>query len=449
MAQSNLEVVISARDNFTATANKVIGSLGRMNAAAGKVGGGIARTAGGLARLGAVVGAVAVGGIAAAAKQAFAFEDSIAGVAKTTDLTREQIQGLALDLRKMATQIPLDVNELAHLAETAGALGVEGADNIKEFARVTALLGVTTDLSADAAADALGHIGTVLGLTSADYEKFGDVLVNLGNKGASTESQIAGIAERAAGGAATVGLATSELLAWSAAIANIGVEAEAGGTNFQKILIEAVKFSAEAGDELDTLAKVSGVTAKEWKKNFGTNPSSALSQFVVGLGKLSQEQQVLALGELGWDNQRTARILLGLASNTDNLTQALTDAGVGAEGALGVEAQKRFDTTASRLKLLKNTVIEAALVFAGDPSDPTTLAGSIGVAAEKLRMALLDPKVIADLEGLGRSVGKAISSIDFDELIATAKGLAAVFKDDVLPILRLAFDAFNALPGPI
>lgn len=423
MASTNLEVVISARDQFSATADRITGKLNNMNVAAGRVGRGVGQVAGGLSRLAFVAGTLAVGGLIASAKAAISFEDAFAGVRKTADLTEGEFTALALSFRKMATGIPISANELARLGEIAGALGIEGAGNIQEFSRVTALLGVTTDLSSEAAATALGHISTVLKLTGADYEKFADVLVQLGNKGASTEAQIAGIAERASGGAATIGLATNELLAWSAAIANIGVEVEAGGTNFQKILIEAVKFAAQGGSELKTLAKVSGVTAAEWKKNFGTNPSSALSQFIVGLGKLNKEQQVLALDDLGWADQRTARILLGLAANTDNLTEAFANAGVAAKGALGVEAQKRFDTIASKLKLLKQNFIEAALVV-GEGFAP-----AIGRAAEKLSAFLQQGENRASLAKFGADLGAALDGIDWKEVLDGAKTFVGLLRD--------------------
>ena len=435
MASTNLEVVISARDQFTGTANRVIGSLNRMNTAAGRVGRGVGQVAGGLSRLAFVAGGVAAAGLIASARAAISFEDAFAGVRKTADLTEAEFTDLAQSFRTMATTIPISANELARLGEIAGALGIEGVANIREFSRVTGLLGVTTDLTADAAATSLGHIATVLRLSGKDYADFADALVNLGNKGASTESQIAGIAERAAGGAATIGLATNELLAWSAAIANIGVEVEAGGTNFQKILIEAVKFAAEGGAELKTLAAVSGVTAAAWKKNFGTDPSSALSQFVVGLGKLSQEQQILALGELGWDNQRTARILLGLAANTDNLTTAFVNAGVASKGALSIEATKRFDTLASKITVLKNNFTEAAITI-GEGFTP-----ALGRAVEKFTAFLALDTTKTSLKQFGADIGAALDGIDWKGVLEGAKTFVGLLKD--------AFTILNALPDQI
>ena len=434
---TSLEIVISGRNQFSGTANNVVNSLNRIQTAAGRVGRGVGQVAGGLGRLGFIAGGVAAAGLLASARAAISFEDAFAGVRKTADLSEAEFIQLAGSFRQMATEIPISANELARLGETAGALGITGVANIREFARVTALLGVTTNLTADAAAESLGHISTILGLTGKDYERFASALVDLGNKGASTEDQIAAIAERAAGGASTINLSTQALLGWSAAIANLGVEAEAGGTNFQKFLIESARFTAESGDELQTLAKVAGMTGKQWKKEFGTDPNSALSQFVVGLGKLNTEQRITALGILGWDDQRMARILLGLAANTGNLTDALSNSAAAWDknSALSEEAQKRFDTVASKLAVLKNGFTEMALLV-GEGFTP-----ALGRAAEKLTAFLALDTTKSSLRAFGEDLGRALDDVNWQGVLDGAKTFVSLL-GDALAIL-------NALPSQI
>ena len=452
MADTSLQIVISAKDQFSATANKVVGSLNRIQGSAGQVGKGVGQLAGGLVRLGAVAATAAAGGLIFAAKAAIDFEDAFAGVRKTADLTEAEFTQLATAFRKMATTIPIGANELARLGETAGALGITGVANIQEFARVTALLGVTTNLTADAAAESLGHISTILKLTGEDYQRFASALVDLGNKGASTEDQIAAIAERAAGGAASLRLSTPDLLGWSAAIANLGVEAEAGGTNLQAFFMDAIKFTAEAGDEMRTLAEVSGLTVAQWKAEFGTNPGSALSQFIVGLGKLNGEQQILALGMLGWDDRRIARALTGLAANTDNLTDALANSNAAwdANTALSVEAQKRFDTLKSKLQILRNNFIEAAMIV-GEGFTP-----ALGRAAEKLTKFLQIDANRTSLRKLGEDIGRAIDAIDWQQVISGAKTFLDIVKTIATALMAipneikaagLAFLGLNKLSG--
>ena len=89
MADPTIQIVISAKDQFSATANRVVGSLNRIQGAAGQVGRGVGQLGAGLARVGAVAATVAAGGLIAAAKAAIDFEDAFAGVRKTADLTED------------------------------------------------------------------------------------------------------------------------------------------------------------------------------------------------------------------------------------------------------------------------------------------------------------------------------------------------------------------------
>ena len=54
MADPTISIVISAKDQFSATANRVVGSLNRIQGAAGQVGRGVGQLGAGLARVGAV-----------------------------------------------------------------------------------------------------------------------------------------------------------------------------------------------------------------------------------------------------------------------------------------------------------------------------------------------------------------------------------------------------------
>src|SRR5690606_12484296 len=164
-----------------------------------------------------------------------AWESALAGVAKTVDGTDAEIAALGDAIRGMSQDIPVAATELAAIAEQAGALGIAKEDIIA-FTEVAATIGVTTDVSSEQAATALGQLSNVLGLTADEYERFASTLVDLGNKGASTESQILSIASRAGAAGELIGLATDETLAWAAAVANPGIGVEAGGSRIQRVL---------------------------------------------------------------------------------------------------------------------------------------------------------------------------------------------------------------------
>ncbi|VTS31897.1 phage protein [Streptococcus pseudoporcinus] len=104
--------------------------------------------------------------------------------------------------------------------------------------------------------------------------------------------------------------------------------------------------------------------AKAWKEK----PITALQEFIKGLGDLDSkgESATKVLDELGLSGVRQSNMLksLGLASKT--LGNAINTSKAWSENtALTNEANKRYETTASKLKMLKNEITDAAIEFGG------------------------------------------------------------------------------------
>ena len=90
-----------------------------------------------------------------------------------------------------------------------------------------ATMAATTNLSSDQAATAFGQISNIMGTATEDFGLgSGSTIVDLGNKGQSTEQQIVEMALRIAPTANQVGLLEHQALGWSNAIASLGINAE-------------------------------------------------------------------------------------------------------------------------------------------------------------------------------------------------------------------------------
>lgn len=360
--QRELAFLLTGKDVSASKAmrgvRKEINELGRIS---GKAAGNISRN---IQRAVVVGGAAAVGAIGYAVKAAMDFESATAGVAKTVD---GDITAIVEGLKEMSSRAPIAYEELAAIAEAGGALGVAKGD-ILGFTDVVAKLGVTTDLTSEAAATALGHLTTTLRLSGPDYEHFGNALVDLGNNGASTESQILGMAESMAGAAAIVDLSKDQLLGWAAALANTGEEVEAGGSSMQRFFLETFKMVNDGGTELKLLAKTAGMTAKDFKRAFDRDASGTLERFLVQLGKLDEGKQVKVLEDLGFTDIRITRALLKLLANTGNLTDSLdlSEKAWAENNAMTKEAEKRFATSASQMKILEDNVRLAAATIGAE-----------------------------------------------------------------------------------
>ena len=475
---TSVEIVLSGRDNFSGTANRVVGSLGRIQSATGKVTAGVGRAASGFSRLGALAAGAAAAGFVAVTKLAIDWESALAGVNKTMDVSPERLQEIGREIRKLATEIPLAATEIAGLAEQAGALGIAEKD-VVEFARVAGTIGVTTNVSAEQAATSLGTLSNVLGLTQKDFERFASTLVDLGNKGASTEAQILAIAERAGAGGRLIGLSTDQVLGWASAVANLGIEVEAGGSSLQTFFFRslmiastgsAIKKFADlagvsvqqftrdvnkggpslkklaevsgltekelkkvltAGEGLDLMAETAGMTGEAFEKAFAEDASGALTKFIEGLAKLAPGEQLSVLKELNLDEIRIGRMMTGLAGSGENLAKSLSiSAKAWAENtAAAEEADKRYGTVASKLALLKNQAIEGALLV-GEGFLP-----ALGRLADRLKKALGTAEGRQAFINLGRDIGVvidritlAIDEIDWTEVKSGAQKFLDVAK---------------------
>lgn len=359
-----LAVKLDLKGNFKAGLRDASRSLLAIDKATGRTQRSLSKFGGNIQK-GITVGlAATTAGFLGVVKAASDYESAFAGVRKTVSATEPQLAELSKQFRDLAKQIPISASELARLGEAGGALGVP-TDQLKEFVRVTALLGVTTNLTADEAADSLGVLGNVLKLTGKEYERFASSLVALGNAGASTERDIVAIAERAGAAGELIGVSTEQILGFSSAVASLGIEAEAGGTAIQKFFIDSAKSIAEGGDELKIFAKTAGVSAKAFQKAFKNDAGGALQDFLEGLGKLPQAQQLAVLEDLGFNDARITRTLLGLANNTKLVSDQMNVANKAFKEntALTKEAEQRFNTFDSQLQITKNVLSDIAITI--------------------------------------------------------------------------------------
>jgi TP901 family phage tail tape measure protein len=313
--------------------------------------------------------ALALGG---AAKAAMDWETAWAGVTKTVNQganeTAEQFSAamgqLESDLRGLATRLPSTHKEIAAVAEAAGQLGIERSA-IAGFTETMVALGVSTDLTADQAATAIAQIENVMGTAQNQTDRFGATLVALGNAGASTESEILSMAQRVAGAGKLIGLSEADVLGLSNAMASMGIQAELGGGAMQRTLLKMYQAVKSGGGALDGFAKIAGVSAEEFARRFEGRPIDAVTAFVAGLNRIDSAGQdvTAALADIGIKGTQDLNVLLRLKGAGDLTAEsvALASKAWKENTALQQEATKRYGTTESQLKMLRNQVNELAI----------------------------------------------------------------------------------------
>ena len=316
-----------------------------------------------------------VAGVGAVVKSAMSWESAFAGVKKTNDEVVDSngnvvysYADLESGLRGLTAQLPASHEEIAGVAEAAGQLGIKSQD-VVSFTKTMIDMGESTNLSAEDAASAIAKIANITGLTSDEYQRFGSSVVALGNNFATTESDIVSMANRLAASGTLAGLTNQEILGLATAMSSVGIEAEAGGTAMTQTLSAIESAVAAGGEDLQKFATVAGESSEEFASKWKNKPVEAIQDFIRGLGKLDEkgESATMVLDDMGLSGVRQSNMLKSLALAADTMTGAvdLSNRAWDENTALTNEASTRYETTESKLKMLKNQVVDMAIDFGG------------------------------------------------------------------------------------
>lgn len=339
--------------------------------------------------------AIVAAGIATALKEVYEyfadcaqasmdFESAMTGVAKTTDLTDDELSTMSDAIKEMSTEIPATTEELAAIAESAGQLGIH-KESLLDFTEIMAMLGTSTNMTADEAATSLSRLANITGMSQEDFDRLGATIVDLGNNLATTEKEIVDMSMRIAGAGAQVGMTEAEIMSFSGALSSVGIEAEAGGSAFSTLISNMSLAVQQGGEELGQFADVAGMSASEFAAAFEEDAAGAIIQFIQGLGNMDSEGRsaIAVLDDMGLSDIRMRDALLRAAGASDVFTNAIQ---IGNNAwdentALVNEATKRYATTQSQLTMMQNAYKNLKVAI-GDAYTPALQkAYSIGTQA--------------------------------------------------------------------
>ncbi len=375
---------------------------------------------------------------ASCAQASMDFESAITGVAKTTDLTDEELAAMSDSIKALSTEIPATTEEIAAVAEAAGQLGIQ-KDALLDFTEIMTMLGTATNMTADEAATALARFANITGMATGNYGRLGSVIVDLGNNFATTESEIVAMGTRLASAGKLAGLTEPEIMALAAAMSSVGIEAEAGGTAMTQTLNAIEKAVAKGGDDLAEFARIAGMSSEEFSSAWKNDAMSALTSFIGGLGKLDEqgESTVLVLEDLGLTGIRQSNMLKALGLAADQMTGAVNTANTAWQQntALTNEANKRYATAQSRLTMMQNAYNNLKVAI-GDAYTPA-LSEAYGVGTKVLnsvtKFVQANPGVVAAITGLATALGAAAVAAAAFALKAKLAAAAAAFLATVTP----------------
>ena len=80
------------------------------------------------------------------------------------------------------------------------------------------------------------------------FSNLGSAIVDLGNNLATTESEITEMGLRLAGAGKQIGMTEGDIVGFAAALSSVGIEAEAGGSAFSRLMVQ-MQLATETGVE--------------------------------------------------------------------------------------------------------------------------------------------------------------------------------------------------------
>ena len=338
------------------------------------------------------------------------FESAFAGVKKTVDATDEEFKQFESDLKKMSTEIPVTAKELAGITEAAGQLGIKN-ESLMTFTKTMANLGVSTNMSADDAAIALARLANITGMSQNNFDRLGSSIVALGNNFATTESEVSQMALNIAAAGKQVGMSEADILGVSAALSSLGLEAQAGGTAISKAIFKMSAAVETGNKDLKYFAKAAGMSTSDFQRYFKEDATGALTTFITGLGNLKDESALKFLDDMGIKEIRLRDAILRASNASELFSNAVKTSNEAWDknSSLTEEAQKRYETTESKVQILKNTFTSMGLTLFGKVQIP--LQNAATKLSDFFKKAEESGPLKDALDKLAESGGKLIEGI--------------------------------------
>lgn len=318
-------------------------------------------------------------------------------------------------LTDLSTTIPLAFTDLAEIATLGNQLGVASGD-LEKFTETVASFSTATGITAEAAAQAFGRIGNILGVSASDYDRLASAIVYTGRTSAATEKEIISLTERLGASATRAGFAEEQVIGLAGALGSVAVAPERAQGVFETYFNTLNESLAEGGRRAELFAQVVGVSVDELNQMVrGGQGLEVFSRFASTLGDSSVDTVELtnALSELGLSGLR-ANEVIGRISQRMPLFQKSMENSTKAY-AENTELQSQMALILDDLTSKWTTTANAVVNFAAALG--STLAPVLGPVLDGIKQV-----VIALTEFIQTPVGSALAQV-----VAVLGAAAAAF----------------------
>lgn len=398
MAATNVDIVIRAIDRASGTVRNVKrqidgmrDSQGRMRDAQGRYMAGPGGRASASTRHSIMpfglsprlLGAGAAGlGLKGAATAAADFQSQLTAIQKKAGISADETARLGKEALALATsgELATSIDEIMSAYERGAAAGIP-LDELREFARLSAMAADAFEMSAEDVGNAAAGFQVGLGVTMEQMEAYFGLINKLADSGISSESGIINFLDRAGANMKLFGLSAEQAAAYAATLGNIKMPPEVAARMMNTL---TSKLLAPGSKKAHAALKGIVGNVGEFNALLKKDANAALELFLENVSKLDKfESAELLTGLLG---QGFADEVLRLSNAMEEVrrNQEIARDRAGWENGLEQTYKLKLDDFWSQWQLLENAVKKLGIDL-GTMAMPTltaALEGARGIIAE-------------------------------------------------------------------
>ncbi len=244
-------------------------------------------------------------------------DEAMTGVMKYTNMTKDQVKDLNVDLKKMDTRTPRE--QLNALAGDAGRLGITTKQGAEEF--VDAADKINVALGEDLGPDAVKNIGRMAMMFGEDKTKglrgamlaTGSAVNELSQEVGADANYLVGFTARLAGVAKQANMTQADVLGFAGVLNKNMIEEEVAGSALEQLLLKLYQ-------QPQKFAKIAGLDVKNFTELLKTDANKALITFFESLKKYGNLNNLApAFKDMGLDGVRASGVLSTLANKISDV----------------------------------------------------------------------------------------------------------------------------------
>ncbi|QJT94821.1 phage tail tape measure protein [Wolbachia endosymbiont of Diaphorina citri] len=299
--------------------------------------------------------------LAAPVKVAIDFESAMADVKKVVkfDNKKDEVTKFAEGLKEMSRTIPLSAAELAQIAASGGQLGIKKEDLFK-FTETVAKMSTAFDMSAEQAGDSIAKLSNVYGIDVSEMEHVGNVINHLSDNTAAKAKDMVEALAIVGGTAKQFGLKFEQTSSLVNAFISLGKQPAKAATAINALLSK-LQTAEGQGKEFKAALEEMGIATEEMVQRISENGEEALLYFFQTLKKMdNQERSTILMKLFGQEYQDDIALLAGSFNKYEDAIKLLANTEKYGS-SLQKEFKNRADTTANKLRLLRNAIAEVGM----------------------------------------------------------------------------------------